>query len=163
MGYATATGGRLSLAAVVHATPGISSISPSAGSPRGGRKVTIQGHDFTGTTAVSFGSLPAKSFTVDSDTQITAISPAEKGGKVDVSVNNPGQSPLGPSDLFTYACIVPKLQGKTLGRAKKALKASGCRLGKVKPKGQRTGTVKKQRPKSGKVRAAGAKVKITLG
>jgi len=37
--------------------------------------VTITGARFTDATAVTFGATPAASFTVDSDTQITAVSP----------------------------------------------------------------------------------------
>jgi hypothetical protein len=60
-------------------------------------------------------------------------------------------------------CVVPKLKGKTLKAAKKALKAADCRLGTVRPKGQKTGKVKKQSPKAGTVLPAGSKVKVTLG
>jgi hypothetical protein len=39
--------------------------------------VTITGTNFTGATAVRFGAINAASFTVDSDTQITAVSPPQ--------------------------------------------------------------------------------------
>ncbi|MBN1689819.1 MAG: IPT/TIG domain-containing protein, partial [Dehalococcoidia bacterium] len=51
--------------------PTITSFSPIAGNP--GTTVVITGANFTGATAVAFGGVPASGFTVDSDTQITAI------------------------------------------------------------------------------------------
>ncbi len=154
----------LAFNADVQPLPGISSLKPSSGPIGGGASVTIGGHDFTGTTAVSFGSVPAAGFTVNSDGQITAVSPPGSRGAVDVSVKNPGQSPAVGADRFTYtACVVPNLKHKTLGKAKKALKRADCRLGKVKPKGQSDGKVKKQSPKPGKVLPPGAKVNVKLG
>ena len=57
------------------AMPVITSIEPSSGPVAGGTTVTITGRNFTGATAVHFGANPAASFTADSDTQITAVSP----------------------------------------------------------------------------------------
>jgi hypothetical protein len=54
--------------------PTIASIVPNSGPAAGGTTVTITGRYFTGATAVRFGA-NAAIFTVDSDTQITAISP----------------------------------------------------------------------------------------
>lgn len=59
------------------------------------------------------------------------------------------------------ACVVPKLKGKRLKKAKKRLRRSECRLGKVKNKG--AGKVKKQKPKPGTVLPVDSKVKVTLG
>ncbi len=70
--------------------------------------MTITGHDFTGATAVSFGGLPASSFTVNSDTSITAIAPTDTTATVDVTVTTAGgQSPASPADQFTYAVPPP--------------------------------------------------------
>ena len=52
--------------------------------------MTITGTNFTGTTQVYFGSVAATSFTVNSDTSITATAPAEAAGTVDVTVYNAG-------------------------------------------------------------------------
>ena len=60
-------------------------------------------------------------------------------------------------------CVVPKLKGKTLKQAKKALKKAHCRLGKVTGKKKKHGHVKKQGRKRGKVFPAGTKVSIKLG
>lgn len=154
----------LAFNADVQPLPGIASLSPSSGPIAGGTPVTIAGHDFTGTTAVSFGSVPAAGFTVDSDTQITAVAPPGSPGAVDVGVKNPGQSPTVGTDKFTYtACVVPSLKGKSLKAGRKKLTKAGCALGKVKgPKGK-SAKVKKQNPKPGKVLAPGAKVNVKLG
>jgi hypothetical protein len=66
----------------------ISSISPRRGPSSGGTQVSITGLGFTGTTAVNFGSTPATSFHVDSNTTITAVSP-HGHGLVAVSVVTP--------------------------------------------------------------------------
>jgi large repetitive protein len=87
----------------VNASPTITEVSPDNGSQAGGTSVTITGVNFTGTTAVFFGSVAATSFTVDSNTQITAVDPTEGAGTVDISVTGPlGTSAQSPSDQFTY-------------------------------------------------------------
>jgi hypothetical protein len=52
-------------------TPSITSFSPTAGSQ--GTSVIITGSNLTGTTTVRFGGTAAQSYTVNSDTQITAV------------------------------------------------------------------------------------------
>lgn len=69
--------------------PAIADISPNAGPEEGGQTVTLTGTEFTGATDVTFGGVPATSFTVDSDTQISAVVPAGTAGMVDVSVTAP--------------------------------------------------------------------------
>src|SRR6202035_5260285 len=83
--------------------PTMTSISPNNGPIAGGNTVTITGTGFTGATKVLFDTeitdatgapsddeLEAPSFTVDSDTQITAVAPAlpngalQSGGPVSV-------------------------------------------------------------------------------
>ena len=86
----TAPETELGFNADVQPPPGISSISPSSGMTTGGTSVVIAGHDFIGATAVKFGSTPATSFTVNSETQITATTPATTTpGAVDTSVTTP--------------------------------------------------------------------------
>ena len=85
------------------ALPAVTGINPASGPSAGGAAVTITGTSFTGATAVSFGDLPAKSFSVDSDTQITAISPAG-AGTVDVTVTTSvSSSGITAADQFTYS------------------------------------------------------------
>lgn len=64
--------------------------------------MTITGCGFTGALAVSFDGKNA-TFTVNSDTQITATSPAHAAGTVDINVTTPsGTSPSTSADHFTY-------------------------------------------------------------
>jgi hypothetical protein len=87
---------------VVPPAPTVSSISPTSGPAAGGTNVTITGTGFTGATGVSFGGAAASNIIVDSDTQITATSPAGSG-TVDVTVTTPnGTSATGGADQFTY-------------------------------------------------------------
>jgi hypothetical protein len=83
----------------------VTSLSPSQGPETGGTAVTITGSGFAGATQVMFGGFAATGHTVDSDTQVTAISPAGNG-TVDVLVATPsGTSAVTPADRFIY--IVP--------------------------------------------------------
>jgi len=61
------------------------------------------------------------------------------------------------------ACVVPKLKGKKLKAAGKALTKADCKLGKVKGNKSKSAKVAKQSPKPGKVLAPGAKVNVKLG
>src|SRR4029079_17334320 len=80
----------------------------TAGGTGGGTSVVITGSGFTGATAVRFGTLAATSFTVDSASQITAVSPAQASGKKDVLVTTPnGTSAKVIGDLFTYQVTKP--------------------------------------------------------
>ena len=93
---------------VAHAAPApkITSVSPAGGPVAGGTSVTITGSKFTsGTTvnAVSFGGTAAASFTVDSNSQITATTAARAAGVVDVVVTKPGDESGTKSSAFTYA------------------------------------------------------------
>jgi hypothetical protein len=66
----------------------------------------------------------------------------------------------------THACVVPHVVGTTLSRAKGALKAAGCKLGKVrrvKASHRKRGRVLSQSPAAGKHLSAGARVKLAVG
>ncbi len=84
-------------------TPVVTGVAPPTGTVAGGDTVTITGSGFTNATAVDFGTgNPAASFSVISDTEITAVSPAGSG-TVDVSVTGPGgTSSPSSADQFTY-------------------------------------------------------------
>ncbi len=93
------------------AGPAVAGINPTSGSASGGDSVTITGTGFTGATAVNFGGTAATSMSVDSDTQITATSPAGTG-MVDVTVVTPGgTSATSAADQFTYNAAGPTVTG----------------------------------------------------
>ena len=104
--------------------PEITSVSPNHGPRSGGNTVVITGANFTGVTAVNFGSWEAESFTVDSDSEITAVAPPERwpgeeGAVVYVSVSGPGGMSLWTSvDLYGYAPVINRIKpnyGPALG------------------------------------------------
>ncbi len=82
--------------------PIVTGVNPGQGAPAGGTSVTITGLQMTNITGVSFGSTPAASFTQNSSTQITAVSPAGTG-TVDILLTNAkGTSIPGLLDQFSY-------------------------------------------------------------
>lgn len=83
--------------------PTITDVYPGEGSIFGGTPVTLKGGGFTGATTVLFGSKPATSFTVDSDTQITAVAPPQSAGTtVMFDVFAAGGVTAHPVGYFTY-------------------------------------------------------------
>ncbi|WP_280244436.1 IPT/TIG domain-containing protein, partial [Nocardia abscessus] len=80
--------------------PTLAGVAPRFGPETGGNTVTLTGTGFTGATVVRFGTTPATSFTVVSDTQITAVAPARTGIAA-VSVSTPG----GISNFVAYAFV----------------------------------------------------------
>jgi uncharacterized repeat protein (TIGR02543 family) len=88
------------------AAPTVTAVSPSSGTTLGGTTVTITGTGFTGATAVNFGGTAATSYTVVSDTEITATAPAGTG-TVDTTVTTAnGTSSTSSADKYTYTATV---------------------------------------------------------
>ena len=113
----------------IYPKPTVTAISPSAGAPGGGLAVTVTGTGFTGATTVSFGSAPA-SFTVSSNTSLTATAPAGAAKSVvDVTVTGPGgTSNVVAADEFTYGPVVTSVSPTTcshLGGATITIKGAG--------------------------------------
>ena len=80
--------------------PVIESFSPSSGPP--GTTVSIQGMSLTGATVVAFDGVPAASFSVRSDTGITAVVPTDAGsGPVSIT------TPLGTATSTGSFVVVP--------------------------------------------------------
>lgn len=84
------------------ATPVLASIAPASGPASGGTSVTLTGSELTDATGVRFGATPARNFTVNSATSITATAPAGSG-VVDVTVTTPsGTTATTAATRFTF-------------------------------------------------------------
>jgi hypothetical protein len=90
--------------------PTVTAVSPNSGSIGGNQSVTITGTNFTGATSVTFGGAAATGITVNSDTQITATTPAHAAGIVDVAVTTAAGTGIG-SNLYSYASSPPTVTG----------------------------------------------------
>ncbi|MFE1173966.1 IPT/TIG domain-containing protein [Streptomyces sp. NPDC058773] len=97
--------------------PVLTSVSPNSGPAAGGTTVTLTGTGLATATAVRFGVTSATSFTVVSDTQITAVAPPGTG-TVQITVTTPGGTSNGVSYTYvgapTLTAISPN-QGSTAG------------------------------------------------
>jgi hypothetical protein len=101
------------------AAPTVSKVSPSSGPAAGGTKVTITGWMFATASSVRFGGRAA-SFTIalNSNSTITAISPLDTPGMVDVHVRDGGgTSPTTSADRFTYQAASGTGSGPTQPQA----------------------------------------------
>lgn len=168
----------------VQPAPRVVLVSSSSGPVGGGTTVTIAGEDFTNVSDVRFGTTPAASFVVNSESEIVAVTPAAAGaGPVDVTVTtNAGTSRAADGARFTYSnppaptppvpsipqiapatCTVPKLTGKKLKAGRKALVKANCKLGKVGGQPGKDAKVVRQSRKAGAKVPAGTKVNVTLG
>jgi subtilase family serine protease len=93
-----------------HYLPTVTKVSPTSGPVGGGTTVTITGVGLTGATSVKFGSVATASFTVSSSTSITAVSPHELAGTVDVRVTTPeGTAPVSSKDKFKFTPTITGL------------------------------------------------------
>ncbi|MCC7002496.1 MAG: IPTL-CTERM sorting domain-containing protein, partial [Gemmatimonadaceae bacterium] len=94
--------------------PTVSGISPANGPASGGTAVAISGANFTGATAVVFGSASATILGTPTNATINVLSPVGTAGTtVDVRVTTPGgQSAIDVRDRFSYdAILVPTVTG----------------------------------------------------
>ncbi|MBC6981447.1 S-layer family protein, partial [Caulobacter sp. 17J80-11] len=87
------------------AAPTVTSLSPTAGPTGGGTTVVITGTGFSSanpTGAVKFGATNA-TYTINSNTQITATAPANSAGTYDVTVTTAGgTSATSAADQYTF-------------------------------------------------------------
>lgn len=90
-------------AALCEPTPAVTGLNPDHGNSGGGTTVKIAGTGLAFPRAVTFGGVAATSFVASSDTQITAVAPAEAvGSVVDVAVTTMGgTSPTSAGDQYT--------------------------------------------------------------
>ncbi len=122
--------------AFAYIPPTVSGATPSTGSVYGGTIVTLAGTGFVGATAVKFGSENAASFTVNSDTSITAASPAGSAGNVDITVTTAnGVTSTSAASEFSFAAPTISVSPQTLAEGKQgvayaqALTAAGAASG----------------------------------
>lgn len=81
--------------------PVVIAASPNSGPDSGGTTVTITGEDLTLAKGVLFGNVPAR-YTIVSNTEIIATSPAEAAGTVTVEVEyGTGLSPSGAYFIYS--------------------------------------------------------------
>lgn len=80
----------------------LSAISPTDGSQAGGTLVTLTGLGLAETTGVDFGTAPAASFQVVSDTVVTAVAPSGEGTVGVTARSAAGTASVGPQSVFTY-------------------------------------------------------------
>jgi len=89
--------------------PTITKISRPSGPGGGGVKASIVGKNLKFATTVLFGDARAASFTVNvAGTRITAITPAEVAGTVDITVTTPGGTNA-PSSTDQYTFMAPSV------------------------------------------------------
>ena len=79
----------------------LTNVSPSSGSASGGTGVTLTGSGLTGATGVTFGGIAATSVNVVNSTTVTAVTPADATGTVDVVITTPSGSAT-DTNSFTY-------------------------------------------------------------
>lgn len=86
------------------AAPVVYSLSDTSGPTAGGEIVIVTGYGFTGATAVTVGGTAATDWQVDSNTQVTLITPAKVAGVHNVIITTPaGASAIGVQTAYTYA------------------------------------------------------------
>jgi hypothetical protein len=157
---------RLNISATLLPPPVVSAISPAEGSIQGGQAVVVAGANFASVQAVSFGAVPAQTFAVNSEGQITAVAPPSQTlSTVPVTVRTAAGTASSAQTFVYRGCLVPKLKGTKLKASKRKATKADCKIGKVNKKHgatAKTGKVVKQNPQPGKLLPPGTKIKITL-
>lgn len=100
----------------VTAAPTVTSVTPAMGPTTGGTAVTISGADFQNGASVAFGGTAATGVAFVNSGTLTAVTPLQAAGTVDVVVTNP-DSGVGTGGVYTYVVInplpPPKWQGSS--------------------------------------------------
>lgn len=105
--------GNLSQGFTYRVAPIASTLTPAAGPATGGTTVVISGSSFDPGTQVSFGGTPAASFTYQSATQITVVTPAHAVGDVDLLFTNPDGLTSTKVNGFRFLPPAPTIAGFT--------------------------------------------------
>ncbi|WP_216595207.1 IPT/TIG domain-containing protein [Delftia sp. Cs1-4] len=111
------------------AMPTVNQILPSAGPATGSTPVRLDGTGFLDATGVQFGDTDALHFQVDSDTQITATSPAHSPGAVGIKLMTAANG-ASISGSFTYVAApaitaISPVAGPTAGGSPVTLIGTG--------------------------------------
>lgn len=102
----TAPAGSATGSITVQAPPAITNLAPPSGPTTAGGHVTAVGTGFSGATAVTFGGVPAASYTVLGDTYISITVPAHVAAMVPLQVTTPGGT---ASATYTFMPPAPTL------------------------------------------------------
>ncbi|MGW2207885.1 IPT/TIG domain-containing protein [Streptomyces sp. NPDC001781] len=105
----TGTSNSVTFTYVAAAVPVVTAVTPDSGPASGGTTVVITGTGFTGASAVRFGGVAATSFTVNSASQITAVTPAGGPGAAAVTVTTPGGTSAASPDAYFFYAVPPVL------------------------------------------------------
>jgi hypothetical protein len=93
------------------ARPTVTGLSPGGGPEAGGTSVTITGAGLGEASAVKFGSADAASYTVNSPSSITAVSPPGQGTVAVTVTSSRGTGAAGGTgDQFTYGPVVSGIE-----------------------------------------------------
>src|SRR5205823_4597989 len=124
----TTPGGAATSAAsfIVVPAPAIGSFTPASGGV--GTAVTITGTGFTGATGVAFNGLPATTYAVQSDTQITASVPAG-AATGPISVTTPGGTATSGAGFTVVAAPTIGSFSPPSGKPGKSVTISGANFG----------------------------------
>jgi len=87
--------------------PALSSISPNSGPETGGTTITLTGKNFKDGATVTIGGNAVTNVTVQSKTEITAVTPPGPVGPANVVVNNPKVEQPSEPQTFTYTDATP--------------------------------------------------------
>jgi hypothetical protein len=157
---------------------GITTLTCSAASAGGSKSasVTIK-HDGSPPTGLAFSGIAAKAYKLGKAPRksrihcsasdptsgvtgctFTGYSSRQGAHRLKATATNGAGATSTKSLSYKVGCVVPKLKGKTLSKAKRALKKANCTVGKVKG----SGVVKSSSPAAGKSPRKGSKVNLTL-
>lgn len=112
----TGTSNAVTFTYITAAVPVVTAVAPSSGPTSGATSVTITGTGFTGATAVRFANASAASFSVNSATQITAVTPAGTPGGAAVTVTTPGGTSASSADAYFFYAAPPVLNDAAPGQ-----------------------------------------------
>ncbi len=82
--------------------PTLTAVDPASGLVTGGTSVTLTGTNFVNGATVLFGAVPATLVTFNDPTSLTAVTPAQGAGVVDVTVTHPDSQSATLNAAFTH-------------------------------------------------------------